>query len=223
MKSGGIRIFNFADVAHVLALFVLLTVDPAGAGFLDLDRLKHGETLLTESPGVTIVAAPAGTAEVDISISDGMISGTRIEDTSEDAPITTIGANPAAAIRFDFDIPDLSLGLDLADIKRSSAHHKGIFAEFFDRASWAGTTGWNMYRSTSLDRIEPLTVSELQSGIGSSFSSMGEAAVGLSADRNPADSPSRFAVNSGVVYFSAFLLFGMILVGVYAGLKKKEN
>ena len=226
----------FTGFASLLIFLFFFSLDKADAGFLNFNSLQHGEMVTTQTPGVTITANNLGSGQNKATIFHSRLSGTPEGDGSVDTFPNSAGSNLSGTTTFDFDIPNLSFGFDLVDIEQSSANNKGIFAEFFDRGFAIETMIFNDMKArtstetlkhtgnNSLNRIEPLTVSELSSWFARSMSttSLDNLVRGFSVYYMRSDSTVQpVSKPFTTVHLITILLFGFGLVGSYAGFRWK--
>ncbi len=243
---------RFTRFAPLLIFLFFSGLGQADAGFLNLSSLQHGEIATTQLPGVTISADNFGDGRLNNAINfDSRLTGTLDSDLEEPPNINWLpgnfgafsgldtntelsnlltiaendeGSNPAGTITFDFNIPNLSFGIDLVDIEQSSADNAGTFVEFFDRGSSISAESPNYTGNNSLNRIEPFTVSELNSLSNTSITSfnkvvisMGGSGVGISNDWVPPVPKPTTMQPTTVLLFG----FGLVGVGGFAGFRRK--
>ena len=226
----------FTGFASLLIFLFFVSLGIADAGFLNLNSLQHGEMATTQIPGVTIIANNLESGPEKATIFDRRLSGTPKNDGSIDTLPNGSGSNLSDTTTFDFDISNISFAFDLIDIDQSLVENRGAFVEFYDRGFTIETVRFNdtkarssteSYKHTgnnALNRIEPLTVSELSSWFDRSMSttSLDNLVKGFNVYYKRSDStvqpvPKPFTT----VHLITILLFGFGLVGSYAGFRWK--
>ena len=226
----------FTGFTSLLIFLFFISLGKADAGFLNLNSLQHGEMVTTQIPGVTITANNWGGGPNKATIFDRRSSGTPEGDGSVNTFLNGAGLNLSGTTTFDFDIPNLSFPFDLVDIEQSSVENKRAFVEFLDREFAVETMSFNDIKArsstesymhtgnNSLNRIEPLTVSELSSWFGRSMSttSLDNLVRGFSGYYKRSDSTVQpVSKPFTTVHLITILLFGFGLVGFYAGFRWK--
>ena len=222
-------------VALLIFLFVI-SLGKADAGFLNLNSLQHGEMVTTQIPEVIITANNLDVGQNKVTIFDRRLSGTPEGDGSVNTFPKGAGSNLSGTTTFDFDIPNLSFAFDLIYIEQSSVENKRAFVEFLDRGFAIETMSLNDIKTRSstesykhtgnnlLNRIEPLTISELSSWFGTSMSntSLDNLGKGFSVSYKRSDSTVQPVLKPfTTVHLITILLFGFALVGSYAGFRWK--
>ena len=224
---------RFTRFAPLLIFLFFSGLGQADAGFLDLNSLQQGEIVTIQIPDGTISANNLTELGNLLTITG---NDTDIKNNLTGGLISEEGSNPTGTITFDFNIPNLSFGIDLVDIEQSSTDYAGTFVEFFDRGSSIGTMGFNGLKShssaespyytgnNSLNRIEPFTVSELNSLSNTSITSFDKVVISMGGSgRGISDDWVPPVPKPTTMQPTTMLLFGFGLVGVggFAGFRRK--